>query len=80
MDPCRSKRGKQPRSILRSKGKYGLCRRKFAVFLKSCRKIHHRGHRDHDEKAVLIRNSGNQENKTRTFSILACPIHLLPDT
>jgi len=80
MNRCRSKRGKQPRLILRSKGKYGLCRTKFAVFVKSCPKIHHRGHRDHEENAVLIRNPGNQENRTRTFSILACPIYLLLDS
>src|SRR5437588_3690003 len=35
MNQCRSDRGKQPRMILRSKGKYGVCGSKFSAFLRN---------------------------------------------
>jgi len=37
MNQCRSDRGKQPRVIRRSKGKYGFPTSKFAFFYENCR-------------------------------------------
>ena len=56
MNQCRSEGEKQPRVSLAPKVNTAFANQSSRFFQKSCRKIHHRGRRDHGGKVVLIRN------------------------